>query len=171
MRGVLVASTLVLTAALTVGCQPPAGEMEPDRTEQEVEADFDALRADWQSMANADDAAGVAALYTADAVFIEVSGEVYSGRDAIAGYLEESFPQASDLTIETTDLMTHGDVVAGYGTFSQTVAGPEGEMSMSGMWMTVAAYQPDGNPRIVLHQSMLPAELPEPEQAEDTAEM
>jgi uncharacterized protein (TIGR02246 family) len=142
-------------------CQPPQEEMaEPARTAQAVQADFDALRAEWQNLANAGDFAGVAALYAQDAVFIDVYGNVYNGREAISGYLEGSFAAATDLSIQTTDMVVEGDMVAGYGTFSQTVAGPDGDMTMNGMWMTVSLYQPDGSVQIRVHQSMLPAEPP-----------
>jgi uncharacterized protein (TIGR02246 family) len=135
-------------------------EMPLERSAAAVEADFEALRADWQSMAEAGDAAAVAAMYAEDAVFTDVYGTMYSGREAILGYLEGSFAAASDLRIETTDMVFHGDMVAGYGTFSQTVEGPEGPMQMTGMWQTVSMYQEDGSVKIMLHQSMLPAEQP-----------
>ena len=153
---------LTLLTLLAAGCQaPPAQEMAPERTAAEVEADFETLRADWQSMAVADDAEGVAAYYAEDAVFTDVYGNVYNGRQAILGYLEESFASATDLSIQTTDMLFHGDMVAGYGTFTQTVSGPEGDMTLNGMWQTVSMYQPDGSIRIHFHQSMLPAEPPE----------
>lgn len=149
---------------LAVGCAAPAEEaaedMTPARTAQEVEADFEALRADWQAMAIADDAAGVADYYVEDAVFTDVYGNMFHGRPEILTYLEGSFEAATDLTIETTDVLFHGDMVAGYGTFTQTVAGPDGEMTMMGMWQTVSMYQDDGSIKIHLHQSMFPAEPP-----------
>lgn len=158
MRAILTVSALLLVA----GCQPPPEtEMEPERTAQEIESAVDDLRTDWQSMANADDAAGVAALYASDAVLIDPYGNVHNGRDAIQGYFTESFATASSFEIQTTDLMSHGDMVVGYGSFDQTVQGPEGDMTMTGMWQTVSMYQPDGSILIRLHQSMLPAEPPE----------
>jgi uncharacterized protein (TIGR02246 family) len=161
MRRTLLALSPALVAFVAFACQPPQEEMaEPARTAQAVQADFDALRAEWQNLANAGDFAGVAALYTPDAVFIDVHGNVYNGRDAISGYLESSFASSTDLNIQTTDMVMDGDMVAAYGTFSQTVAGPEGDMPMDGMWVTVSLYQPDGSVQIRLHQSMLPAEPP-----------
>jgi uncharacterized protein (TIGR02246 family) len=154
--------SLFLVAVLAAACQaPPAEETAPERTAAQVEADFDALRADWQSMAVADNAEGVAAMYAEDAVFTDVYGNIYNGRDAILGYLQESFAAATDLVIQTTDMLFSGDMVAGYGTFSQTVPGPEGDMVLNGMWQTVSTYQPDGSIQIHYHQSMLPAEPPE----------
>jgi uncharacterized protein (TIGR02246 family) len=125
-----------------------------------VASDFDALRAEWQTLANAGDPAGVAAFYTPDAVFTDPWGNVHQGHEAILGYLEGSFAEANDLTIATTAILHHGDMVVGYGTWNQTAQGPEGEMAMAGMWQTVSMYQPDGSPKILLHQSMIPAEPP-----------
>jgi len=160
MRKSLLASIAFLTLLLAAGCQAPPEQMAPQRTAAEVDAAFETLRADWQSMANADDAAGVAAFYTDDAVFIDVYGNAYEGREAITAYFEGSFASSSALDIQTTDMVVHGDMVAGYGTFSQTVTGPDGEMQMSGMWMTVSLYQADGSVKIRLHQSALPSEPP-----------
>lgn len=155
--------SLALLALMAVGCQPPPEaemEMEPSRTAQEVEANVEALRAEWQDLANAQDWAAVAEFYAEGAVYTGPSGNIYTGREAIAGYLQES--SASDIVIETTDLIVHGDMVAAYGTFSQTLAGPEGPMPMAGMWQTVGLYQADGSLKIHLHHNMIPAELGPP---------
>ncbi len=144
---------------LTAGCQPPAQELAP-RTMQEVEDAFEAVRAEWQALANADDAAGVAAFYAEDAQLTDPYGNVYTGRAAITEYFQQSFAAASDITIQRSDLVFHGDMVAAYGTFSQTVQGPEGAMTMSGLWQTVSLFQPDGSIQLRMHQSMLPAEPP-----------
>jgi uncharacterized protein (TIGR02246 family) len=154
-------SVFALLALVAVGCQPPPqADVAPERTLAEVEADFEALRAEWQSLANADDAAGVAAFYTEDAVFVDTYGNVYSGREAIQAYFEGSFPTGSDLAIETAETVVEGDMAVGRGTFSQTVQGPEGELRLNGMWMTASIYQADGSVKIRMHQSMQPAEPP-----------
>lgn len=164
MRRTLPTFVSFVTALMAVGCQAPpqeaAEEPTPQRTAQEVEADFEALRADWQSLANAGDPAGLAAFYAEDAVLTDPYGNVHSGPEAILGYFEASFASANDLNIETTDIIFHGDMVTGYGTFTQTVQGPEGEMTMAGLWQTVGMYQEDGSPKFLLHQSMIPAEPP-----------
>ena len=144
---------------LTAGCQQPAQEMAP-RTVQEVEDAFEAVRAEWQALANADDAAGVAAFYAEDAQFTDPYGNIYTGRAAITEYLQQFFAAASDISIQRSDLVAHGDMMAASGTYSQTVQGPEGAMTMSGMWQTVSLFQPDGSMQLRLHQTMLPAEPP-----------
>lgn len=163
MRKLSLALTPILLAMVAAGCQPPQeAEMEPTRTDQEAQANFDALRAEWQSLAIADDWAAVAEFYTEGAVLTDVTGIVYNGREAIAGYFEGAFPGTTDLVIETTGFVIHGDMAAAYGTFSQNVEGPEGPMPMSGMWQTVSLYQADGSLKIHLHQNMVPAELGPP---------
>jgi uncharacterized protein (TIGR02246 family) len=160
MRKISLALSPTLLALMAVGCQPPPPEMAPERTVQEVEDAFDAVRTEWEALANADDAAAVAAFYTEDAVFVDAYGNVYNGRAAIQGYLEASLPTGSGLTIQKSDMVFHGDIVATSGTFSQMVSGPEGEETMTGLWQTVSFFQPDGSILIRMHQSMLPAEPP-----------
>ena len=152
-----------LMALLMLGCTPPPQEqMAPTRTAQEVQAEFETLRAEWQNLANAGNGAAVAEFYTSDAVLVEPDGAIYQGRGAIQGYFEGAFPGAGDLVITTTEHFVHGDVVASQGTFSQTVEGPEGPVPMSGMWQTVCFYQADGSLKIRLHQNMIPAQLGPP---------
>jgi uncharacterized protein (TIGR02246 family) len=155
--------SFALLALMMLACTPPPQEeMAPTRTAQEVQAAFETLRAEWQDLANAGNGAAVADFYTADATVTEPDGVIYKGREAIAAYFEGAFPGASDLVITTTEHFVHGDLVASHGTFSQTVEGPEGPMSMSGMWQTVSVYQPDGSLKIRLHQNMIPAQLGPP---------
>lgn len=157
-------SLLFVALLLATACQAPPQEAveeeTPTRTTEQVMSEFDALRAEWQARANAGDPAGVAAFYTQDAVLNDPWGNVHEGHEAILGYLEGSFAEANDLTIATAGVLHHGDMVVGYGTWSQTVPGPTGEMTLAGTWQTVAMYQPDGSPKILLHQSMIPAEPP-----------
>ena len=159
MRRIPLVSIPTLLILLAAGCQPPAQEMAP-RTMQEVEDAFEAARAEWQALANADDAAGVVAFYTEDAQFTDAYGNVHIGTAAITEYFQQSFAASSDLTIQRTDLAFHGDMIAASGTYSQTVQGPEGAMTMSGLWQTVSLFQPDGSTLIRMHQSMLPSEPP-----------
>jgi len=155
--------SFALLALMMLACQPPAEEeMAPARTAAEAQSEFEALRAEWQNLANAGDGAAVAGFYTTDAVIIEPDGVIYKGQDAIRGYFEGAFAGASGLVITTTEHFVHGDVVAAYGTFSQTVEGVEGPMAMSGMWQTVSFYQADGSMKIRLHQNMIPAQLGPP---------
>jgi uncharacterized protein (TIGR02246 family) len=155
--------SFALLPLMIVACQPPPQEeMTPTRTAEAVQAEFESLKAEWQNLANAGDWSAVADFYTADAALTEPDGTVFKGREAIAQYFEGAFQEASDLVIETTETFVHGDVVAAYGTFSQTVEGPDGPMPMSGLWQTVNYYDADGSLKIRLHQNMIPAQLEPP---------
>jgi uncharacterized protein (TIGR02246 family) len=154
---------VALLAVMMLACQsPPGQETAPARPVSEVQAEFEALRAEWQNLANAGNGAAVAEFYTNDAVLTEPDGAIYKGRDAIQGYFVGAFTGAGDLVITTAEHFVHGDLVASYGTFSQTVEGPEGPLPMSGMWQTVSFYQADGSLKIRLHQNMIPAQLGPP---------
>jgi uncharacterized protein (TIGR02246 family) len=152
-----------LLALILVGCQPsPQAGTPPARTADEMRADLNSLRAEYQDLANAGNAAAVADLYTTDAVLVEPDGTVLKGREAIAQYLGKSLQGASDLVIQTSEDFVHGDVVAAYGTFSETVLGTDGPLPMSGMWQMVGVYAADGSLKIRLHMDMIPAELGPP---------
>jgi uncharacterized protein (TIGR02246 family) len=154
---------LALPLLLVLACQPPSEEAtpQPDRTAAQIEADMEAFRAAWVELANAGDVAGVAAMYTEDAVFTDPYGNVHSGRAAITEYLEGSFARATGYDVVITNYVTHGDMAASYGTHSVTVQGPDGAAAQMGMWQTVSSYQPDGSVKIRLHLSMIPEPVPE----------
>jgi uncharacterized protein (TIGR02246 family) len=156
-------SFLAVPLLLVLACQPPSEEAspQPDRAAAQIEADMEAFRAEWVERANAGDVAGVAALYTEDAVFTDPYGNVHSGRAAITEYLEGSFERAAGYAVVITGYVTHGDVVASYGTYSVTVQRPDGAAAQMGMWQTVSSYQPDGSVKIRLHLSMIPEPVPE----------
>ena len=146
----------VLLALLAGACQQPASP----RTAERVAADMDALRTQWQELANADDFAGVANLYTEDAVFVAPDGSVHDGRAAITAYFEKSFPQSTGFTAQTVGTVVSGDMAAAYGTWSDTETLPAGDQVVGGMWQTVGVYQADGL-KIRLHLAMIPAVAPD----------
>ncbi len=125
------------------------------RTAAQVEADFEAVRAEYERLENADDAAGLTALHTEDAVVVDPFGAVVIGRSAILQYNEAALPSMSNLAIHTEGLVFSGDMVAGHGTVSENVVMPEGETTMAARWLLVALYQPDGTLKIRLFQAMM----------------
>jgi uncharacterized protein (TIGR02246 family) len=160
MRRLSLFPVLPLLALVAIGCQPPAQEMAPLRTAQQVQVDINALRATWQELANAGDASGVAALYADDALYVDQYGGVHEGRAAIEGYFGQSLTRSSGYEIVTQGTVIQGDMVAAYGTFSGTLTGPEGAMPTGGMWQAVSVYQPDGSLKLRLHFAMIPAPAP-----------
>ncbi len=150
-------------ALVVAGCGPTQqreAEPAPGRSLMQATADYDALRQQFMTLGNEQDAQGIAGLFTQDGVIIDFMGNVYQGTAAIAAYFTDTLAGASGLTAETTDVWMHGDVVAGYGTFSQTVQGAEGDTPMSGMWQNVCVYEPDGSLKIQMQMVMVPAQAP-----------
>jgi uncharacterized protein (TIGR02246 family) len=160
MRTTFRVPTLAIFALFIPACQPPAQEMAPARSAEQVQADMEAMRTTWLDLANAGDAAGVAALYTDDVVYLDPYGGVHRGRAAVEGYYTQSLARSSGWELQIEESVTHGDMVAGYGTWSGTAMAPEGAAPMSGMWHNVSVYQPDGSLQIRFSLAMLPAEPP-----------
>ena len=146
--------------ALLAGCQPSAEQPAPPRTAEQFQADVEALRAQWQELANADDFAGVADLYTEDAYYVDQYGNITEGRTAIAAYFEQSFPRTSGYDIQVAGTVMDSEMVASYGTWAATLTGPAGELPTSGFWQTVGVYQADGTLKLRLHHAMVPAAPP-----------
>ena len=161
MRKVVLFPVPALLVFMAMGCQPPAQELTPLRTAEQVEADVEAMRVAWLNAANSGDGGGVASFYTDDAVFVDAYGVVHQGRAAIGRYYEQSLSRSSGYDIVTEGIIFEGDMGAGYGTYSATLRGPEGPVPSGGRWHTVSLYQPDGSLKIRLHVSMMPAPMPE----------
>lgn len=155
MRKPLLISVLVLLA-LAAGCQTPPQQEIAVRTAAQVEADFDALRAEYERLENGDDAAGLAALHAEDAVVVDPFGAVTIGRSAVLQANEASLPSLSNAAIHTDGVVFSGDMVAGHGTASENLVTPEGETTIHARWLCVALYQPDGTLKIRLFQAMIP---------------
>jgi ketosteroid isomerase-like protein len=158
MRTLQSAAIPALIVLLATGCQPPAEEPIPIRTVEQAQADVEALRARWQELANADDFAGVASLYTEDASLLDQYGGTSAGKAAIAAYFEKSLPLISGYDIKVTETLLEGNMVTSYGTWSGTM----GETPLAGGWQTVGMYQPDGSLKLRLHFSTVPAPAPTP---------
>ena len=161
MRKVVLFPVPLLLAFMAMGCQPPAQEMAPIRTAEQIQADIEALAATWLEMANAGDAAGVASTYTDDAVYMDPYGGIHQGRGAIQEYFRQSLSRSTNWLAPMDGTVIQGDMVAGYGTWSATPIMPEGAAPIGGRWQNAAAYQPDGSLKMRLQLAMLPAPMPE----------
>jgi uncharacterized protein (TIGR02246 family) len=162
MRSVLLVLIPAFLALVAMGCRPPAPETAPERTAQQMRADAEALVAQWRNLANAGDAAGVAALYSDDAVFVDPFGGVHQGPEAIAVYLRETFAGPVEYQIEVFGVVSGGDLAASYGRWSRTVNDSTGPETIGGMWQSVGQYQDDGSMKTLLHHTMVPAPVPGP---------
>jgi uncharacterized protein (TIGR02246 family) len=114
------------------------------------------LRNAWIAAAERDDAAAVASLYTDDAIFMGIDGEVLNGRAAIEASLAEAFKTNSGLTVTEESSETAGDVVYSTGQWRQKVGTPDGKtVDAEGRYLVITRLQEDGTLKIVRHVSML----------------
>lgn len=144
---------LAVGLAVLATCQAPPAE-EPMMSAEEVRAAIDQVRSSWFEHAAQDDAAGVAALYAADAIVVGGDGTVVRGPAEIEAYWSEMFPMASDLTSEVLEFRSAGQVAYETGSYSQTLTMPDMDpMTMSGNYAVVSTHQADGSWKISLHIS------------------
>ena len=89
------------------------------------ESDGASLIAAYEAAFNAQDAAGVAALYAEDAVVTQAvqNGEVFEGRDAIHGWVADNLAAIPDLTLTTEAVVTEGGSIAWEWTYHGTYTG------------------------------------------------
>ncbi len=145
---------------LAAGCQP-AAETESTATDTteaspaDPTATITQLRNDWVAAAERDDAAGVAALYAEDALFLTPEN-VVEGRAAIEAAFTESFKTASGLTVTERTTENAGDVVYSTGDYTQKVATADGKTAdVNGSYLVITRRQADGTWKIVRHVSMV----------------
>jgi uncharacterized protein (TIGR02246 family) len=146
-----------------VGCEtepvvtdtaPARGVTEPAPAHEADREAIDQVRSQWIEAAERDDAAGVAALYSDDAVVTAPQHEAVHGRESIRELWERQFPMASGLEIGSSDFEVSGDLAYDYGTFSQTLTTPAGEeMEVEGEYVVILRRQDDGQWRITRHLS------------------
>ncbi len=142
VRTTLIA-VLVLTLASTA-CQPAAQEAaglsEEDAAaiRSSTEPFVDAIRAgDW---------AGVAALYTEDAVYMPPNEPAFEGRAAIEAWLG-AFPPLPDFSLAVVETDGRGDLAFVRGTYAWTIM-PEGApepIQDTGKYIEIWRKQPDGS--------------------------
>ncbi|MFQ5928998.1 MAG: YybH family protein [Acidobacteriota bacterium] len=146
-------SLLVLVSLVVLTACAPAGPTEAER-EAAIQADKDAinqLRSDYEAAYNAQDAAGVAGLYTAGAVLSLPNQEPTSGRDAIQSNLQATFDQfEAKLSISSEELQVAGDWAFDAGTGTQTFTPKEeGEaIEAHSSYIAVLKRQADGSWKI-----------------------
>ncbi|MGH7477606.1 MAG: YybH family protein [Longimicrobiales bacterium] len=123
------------------------------------EAEVSRIRDGWVQAAEAGDVATIASYYAEDARMVDVTGEVFEGREAIQETLTTGLEGMSDLEVTSTDLVVGTDVVSDMGSFTQTFQTPDGqEQTVSGRYIVVLRRQDDGSWKIVQHLASAPQE-------------
>lgn len=133
-------SALVGVLLMVVACAPePAPAPEPEAPPMTDEQAIDALRAAYAEHYNLGHADVVADLYAEDAALLPADGSVNLGRPAIAAALAQELTMSPTLSIADAETMVMGDSAVEIGTYSVSMATPEGgePMGSSGSYLTV----------------------------------
>lgn len=118
----------ILLAALVLGGPALAGDRE----------DIETRLTEFETALNGGDAAGVAALYTEDAMVLPPDGEIAEGREAIHA-LWQSLIDAGlgQIDLQPADIEVAGNVAAETSTFEGVVTSEEGETPVAGKYVVV----------------------------------
>ena len=99
---------------------------------------------------NADDAAGVAALYESEGVLV-FQGTTFQGPEQIRGFLEGMTAAQARITMNVKHVVRAGDVAVLYNDWSMTVTGADGKTeASSGKAIEVVRRQADGSWKYVV---------------------
>lgn len=120
--GIAIVAMLVLTSCSNTGDSSPAAATASKNALGQMNRDFAAAL-------NAKDAAMAASYYTEDAILIPPGEALVRGRAAIEAYWKVAIESGGvrDVSVETVDAQSSGDLGHEIGTFVLTVNGPNGE--------------------------------------------
>lgn len=108
---------------------------------------IEAQTAKWAAAYNSQDAAGVAALYTEDAIVLPPNHEMVQGREAIEELMNSDFQMgAQDIVLTTIEVMGMGDAAYEIGKYTIKIK-TEGQpvMTDAGKYMGLFKRQEDGS--------------------------
>lgn len=109
------------------------------------------MRESWVRSAEANDPAGIAALYAEDAVMVGAGGQRLEGREAIEGGLTGALADLSNMHVTSIVTEMGPELVSDMGSFTQVFRGEAGEQTVHGFYLVVARHRPDGGWQIVQH--------------------
>lgn len=108
---------------------------------EDVESAIAARATAWEKAFNAGDAAGIAALYTRDALLLPPNAQSITGRAAIEAFWSGALEDPLNGTLESLEIEPAGDGAA-YEIGAYTVSNPAGETLDTGKYMII--WQRDG---------------------------
>ena len=143
----------VLFLLFIVACAPTAVEPveEADTTEADVEA-INSLRDEFIALDNASDAAGLASLYTNDAVLMPPNEAAVTGNQAIESWFQTTFDQfTTEFTVASEELEVVGDWAFDWGAYMTALTPKAGGEPTEdrGKYIVILRKQVDGSWRIV----------------------
>ncbi|MEO5581016.1 MAG: SgcJ/EcaC family oxidoreductase [Gemmatimonadaceae bacterium] len=120
--GIAILAIVVLTSCSNTRDSAPAAATASKDALGQMNRDFAAAL-------NAKDAAKAASYYTEDAIIIPPGEEIVRGRPAIEAYWKGALESGGvrDVSVETIDAQSSGELGHEIGTFASTVNGPKGE--------------------------------------------
>lgn len=112
---------------------------------------IDAVNQQWTKHYNAKDAAGVAKLYTNDALRLAPDASRVQGRAAIQAQLQKELDDGGqNIKFQTTDLGSDGGLIWEVGNFSVDIAQQSAKVTATGNYITVYRKDADGVWRIAV---------------------
>jgi ketosteroid isomerase-like protein len=127
------AAPLSLALALSVGVA----------VAQDATTQIEQLRTQYETAMEQGDAAGVAALFMDDAVYLDPQGKTIKGRAAIEDYYTE-FPKFEDVTITSSSLDQIGEVFIDIGSFADKLAAEAGGGTEEGEYVVILRTTDEG---------------------------
>lgn len=153
MRPRIVTVSFALAGLLAlVSCAPPA----PSEPVAEALPDLPPVSS-WTDAFNAGDAAGLAALYSEDAILMPPNAEALSGREAIQTFWEGFMAEGGQVSLGELESTIDGHHGYQYGTY-QVVDG-EGNEVDRGKWIVIFQHGPSG---WQMHRDIWNSDLPLP---------
>ncbi len=141
----------LLSLLLIVACSPTAVEPVEEATEADVEA-INSLRDEFIALDNAGDAAGLASLYTNDAVLMPPNESAVTGNQAIESWFQTTFDQFTiEFTLASDELEVVGDLAFDGGSYMIALTPKaDGEpMEETGKYIIILRKQVDGSWKLV----------------------
>ena len=143
-------SHLALSFLLFIASCTPVVMWEAAETEADVEA-INSLRDDFIALDNASDAAGLASLYTNDAVLMPPNEAAVTGSQAIESWFQTTFDQfTTEFTVASEELEVVGDWAFDWGAYMTALTPKAGGEPTEdrGKYIVILRKQVDGSWRI-----------------------
>ncbi len=143
-------SHLALSFLLFIASCTPVVMWEAAETEADVEA-INSLRDEFIGLDNASDAAGLASLYTNDAVLMPPNQAAVTGNQAIESWFQTTFDQfTTEFTVASEELEVVGDWAFDWGAYMTALTPKAGGEPTEdrGKYIVILRKQVDGSWRI-----------------------